>query len=725
MKNIIKIILCILPFFITNVLFAQEWGIVSSEERAMTSISEDPEADAVILFDIGHIEIKGRTAINSDLEFTRHMRLKILTERGKKYAEVSIRYHRNDKIIDIQAHTMNKNWKNVNVKKNDIFEKEQKNYKEKVFTFPAVEIGSILEYKYTRKSKNAIFIEPWYFQHQEFTKLSQISVSAPTLSYYDSFIHNKRNYKIRSKENNISSLLQIDHLKYPESFVMRLQKGENDILKFIKECLSGKTQQLIDAYKKPDSLSDSFKKILIDELNLLIREKRYYFLNNKQILINMSFFKSNFWEIQGIVQKKYVPQFWEIRNIPAIKSEPYVYNLSDYYTSFHLKTIEYSYQDVSEAFSGYYKKYINDDQGMKKFTDEMIQDASNDEAKLRIMYEYVRDRIENSDSKGLFSDSFKMPHQIIKSKKASIIEKNLLLINLLNHAGFHAVPLMISTRSNGKLNMDIPQISNFNHLIVFAKLENSSLILDTKDRFCPFKLPPINDLSFRGLLIDEGNRRFMTIPEPKTMNMNSVITRARLDEDGQLHCETVIRFDNYLAAKERKIIEGNKEKYFKEKYEELIPGISITKYEIVSEMDIESSLSISIQYSIQDFAQIIGDKAYFTPLIFHKIISNPFKTEKRSFNIEYEFPFIFDEEIEITIPESYSLVEKPRNVNMKMSKLIYRRFLEVNNNIIKAKRFFQLNDNIITYIYYNELREFFSQVVNADQEQIVLTSSDK
>jgi len=36
---------------------AQEWGEISEKELKMTGIPEDPEADAVVLFDFGEMQI--------------------------------------------------------------------------------------------------------------------------------------------------------------------------------------------------------------------------------------------------------------------------------------------------------------------------------------------------------------------------------------------------------------------------------------------------------------------------------------------------------------------------------------------------------------------------------------------------------------------------------------------------------------------------------------------
>ena len=64
---------------------AQEWGEISDEELNMERPKEDLNADAIILFDKAEMAIFGLT-----VDYKRHIRIKIFTEKGKDKANVSI-----------------------------------------------------------------------------------------------------------------------------------------------------------------------------------------------------------------------------------------------------------------------------------------------------------------------------------------------------------------------------------------------------------------------------------------------------------------------------------------------------------------------------------------------------------------------------------------------------------------------------------------------------------
>ena len=76
---------------------AGDWGKVPEEDLAMTQLQEDPSADAVFLFDRGELKITERRT----LELSHHRRIKILTDRGLKYADVAIPVWHEDKVKNL------------------------------------------------------------------------------------------------------------------------------------------------------------------------------------------------------------------------------------------------------------------------------------------------------------------------------------------------------------------------------------------------------------------------------------------------------------------------------------------------------------------------------------------------------------------------------------------------------------------------------------------------
>ncbi len=177
----VYVIICLLMLGIQPI-FAQpepvKWGKISEEEAKLKSCTFDSTASAVILCDFGRVSFN----YGSYVVIERHTRIKILDRKAIDKANIVLPFYVKDdleKITNIKAQTINfspQGKATIQVVENSqIFDvKENANWHEKRFTLPAVNEGSIIEYKYTTLSKSYTFLEAWTFQsdiptlHSEF-----------------------------------------------------------------------------------------------------------------------------------------------------------------------------------------------------------------------------------------------------------------------------------------------------------------------------------------------------------------------------------------------------------------------------------------------------------------------------------------------------------------------------------------------------------------------------
>ena len=156
------------------------FGKVEKADLELKECDFDKKAEAMVLFDKGQLDyILGR-----GIDLIRHTRIKILNEKGKDRADVHLVYHswENDESIqDISAQVYNLdpsgNIVVTKLEKSQVFEKKlNKYFTEKVFTFPEVKPGSVIEYKY--KHRNIGMIN-WYFQRTIPVKYSEFTFDYP------------------------------------------------------------------------------------------------------------------------------------------------------------------------------------------------------------------------------------------------------------------------------------------------------------------------------------------------------------------------------------------------------------------------------------------------------------------------------------------------------------------------------------------------------------------
>ena len=164
-------------------LQAIDFQPLSSEELKMTSEPKAPGAPAIILF---------RELDRDDSELSAHedeyVRIKILTEEGRKYADVEIPYWKGQlKITKFHARTIKLDGSILNFDgkpfDKTIVKARGVKILAKTFTMPEVTVGSIIEYSYRNEfSSDYVFDSHWIVSDELFTRSAKFSLK-PAASF--------------------------------------------------------------------------------------------------------------------------------------------------------------------------------------------------------------------------------------------------------------------------------------------------------------------------------------------------------------------------------------------------------------------------------------------------------------------------------------------------------------------------------------------------------------
>lgn len=156
------------------------FGKVDKADLEMKHCEFDEKAEAMVLLDDGELSfIPG-----SGMELKRTIRIKILSDKGLDWANVHLPYlseGNEEEITNIEAqtHNLDNNGNSIvsKVEKKLIYEKKlNKKLSEKVFTFPEVKVGSIIEYKFKHKGVGLL---DWYFQRSIPVRYSRFITDFP------------------------------------------------------------------------------------------------------------------------------------------------------------------------------------------------------------------------------------------------------------------------------------------------------------------------------------------------------------------------------------------------------------------------------------------------------------------------------------------------------------------------------------------------------------------
>jgi Domain of Unknown Function with PDB structure (DUF3857) len=156
---------------------ADDWQPISPAELQMTSVAEAPGAPAVILYR----QVDRDDVANHQYSY---IRIKILTEEGRKYANVEIPFFNgNESVHSIKARTIRPDGSIANFEGKPmdkmIVKAKGVKYMAKVIVLPDVQVGSIIEYHYMDQLKERwLFDSHWIISDELFIKYAKFSLKA-------------------------------------------------------------------------------------------------------------------------------------------------------------------------------------------------------------------------------------------------------------------------------------------------------------------------------------------------------------------------------------------------------------------------------------------------------------------------------------------------------------------------------------------------------------------
>ena len=177
-----------LSFFTT--LFSQKeaekWGKISAADLAMTVYPEDSTAAAVILQDVGSVQLQ---AIGKYLvRFKQYRRIKVFDLKAYAEGNLMIPYFSEDgyeKLTDLDVQLTLPNGEKQKVKSDNVFtEKLTKSVSAKKVFIPNLQKGCIIEYRYEISSETPQMLHDWYFQDELPVRWSELSVQIPPYFNY-------------------------------------------------------------------------------------------------------------------------------------------------------------------------------------------------------------------------------------------------------------------------------------------------------------------------------------------------------------------------------------------------------------------------------------------------------------------------------------------------------------------------------------------------------------
>jgi Domain of Unknown Function with PDB structure (DUF3857) len=281
----------------------------SQEELKMTSEPMAPGVPAIILF---------RQVDRDDNVHTPHednyFRIKILTEEGRKHADVEIPFLKEAAdVVNIRARTIRPDGSIADFG-GKVFEKNLVKgrglrYMAKTFTLPDVQVGGIIEYYYTIDyHEMVLFDSHWTLSDELFTKKAQFSLKPFNDNYYGNYSlrwswntlpagtappKEGPDHIIRMESNNIAAFPQEDYMPPPDDmkarvdFIYEQGTGEKDQASFWKHVGKERNGQMESFINKRNAMEAAVGQIVSPSDSQDVKLRKIY--DRVQKLRNTSF----------------------------------------------------------------------------------------------------------------------------------------------------------------------------------------------------------------------------------------------------------------------------------------------------------------------------------------------------------------------------------------------------------------------------------------------------
>ena len=423
---------------------------------------------------------------------------------------------------------------------------------------------------------------------------------------------------------------------------------------------------------------------------------------------------------------------YEVANVPALIEEDYVSNMDDFYGKIEheLKTIHYPEEEPKQiattwenvAKSIYGEKefgaelsktsyFIND---LKKILDKI----DSKEERIKIIFEYVKNKMTWNGKYGYYTK--KGVETAYQENSGNVAEINLMLTAMLKIGGLDANPVLLSTKNNGVASF--PNRSKFNYVIAAVLLDGKQILLDATEKFASVNCLPIRDLNNKGRLINKDGSSDEIDLMPK-FNSNDIINLiVNIDQEGQVTGQVREQYFDYNALYFRQKYGGLTNESRVEKLEKIYPGIEVDNYEIKNEKSVYEPVIENYTIKNNNVIEIIGDKMFFSPMLYLTTTQNPFKQENRQYPVDFAFPSKDKYLIIINIPDGYKFesIPKPKGLNLESKNVTYSYAASNTEKQITITINFDTNASVIQSQNYEALKEFYKQMIEKQTEKIVL-----
>jgi hypothetical protein len=305
--------------------------------------------------------------------------------------------------------------------------------------------------------------------------------------------------------------------------------------------------------------------------------------------------------------------------------------------------------------------------------------------------------------------------EFLKTKSGNSADINLWLTGALRAAGLEAYPMVLSTRSNGKIKTDYPFSDAFNFVICAVMIDGNMILVDATDSHCPDTRIPTECLNDRGLLIDKDKLQWCDL---QVCPISHQSTSIRIDSIGNtMHGLVVRSATEYEAVHDR----GQ----YGDRTLDLLKDLSTPSFPVD-----EASLKIknatdrdrpySFSYQTNCRTEMINGKIYIRPFLNEIYSENPLKQKSRTYPIDLTYPVQRQYQSWISIPDGYKVDFLPEPAKFSDENFEFEYSVIPTENSININLTYAFKKAVYPSDQYAQVKNMLERIVRKGAENVVL-----
>jgi hypothetical protein len=303
----------------------------------------------------------------------------------------------------------------------------------------------------------------------------------------------------------------------------------------------------------------------------------------------------------------------------------------------------------------------------------------------------------------------------VKNKKGNSADINLFLTGMLKAAGLEVYPILLSTRNHGKISANYPFLDYFNYVIVYAKIDDSLVLLDATEPLCNFNELPTRCLNDYGFIVQKKKEEWLQFHSNFVSEMNyNFIIKLNANNDSIINrCKLMIT--GYDAIDYRKKFANGYDKV----KDNLIGknSVLIDSIKFVNLYEIQKPFGINFKEMMR--IGFVDNKIIISPFCFKAITENPLKMPERNYPIDMVYRKSKSYHSTIVIPNGYKIFSKPANIEINDSLVHLQYMVDVDNESVDITGVYEFKKDVYPKSDYFALKEYFNKIVDKFNEKVV------